>query len=309
MTNTLRGTRLSLLIAAALSLTAIAPTAAAQTAAPPLKYKPITVKTPDGLTISAQEWGNPNGPEILLIHGYAQSHMSWMRQVNSDMAKEFRIITYDLRGHGNSDKPLDPAKYKDNKAWGDEVKAVMDAAGLKRPVMVGWSYAGRVMSDYVTTHGPDRLAAINFVDASIKGIPEFVGDNLKNFAPMMSEDLATNINGTRAFLRGCFELQPTAEDFEIMLSFNMMVPPKVRAGLAGRALDATAVMQKLKIPVLVTHGDLDKNSKLGNSQYTASVIPGSRLSVYKGIGHAPFYEDAARFNAELTAFVREANKQ
>src|SRR5204863_1787442 len=149
-----------------------------------LKYKPITVKTPDGLTISAQEWGNPAGPEILLIHGFAQSHMSWVRQVNSDLAKEFRIITYDLRGHGNSDKPLDKAPYHDNKGWGDEVKAVMDAAGLKRPVLVGWSYAGRVISDYVTTHGPDKLAGINFVDASIKFFPEFVGENLKTMPGM-----------------------------------------------------------------------------------------------------------------------------
>ena len=70
-----------------------------------LKYKPISVKTPDGLTISAQEWGNPAGPEILFIHGFSQSHLSWIRQVNSDLAKEFRIVTYDLRGHGNSDKP------------------------------------------------------------------------------------------------------------------------------------------------------------------------------------------------------------
>ena len=266
------------------------------------------MKTPDGLTISAQEWGNPQGPEILLIHGYAQSHMSWMRQVDSDLAKEFRIITYDLRGHGNSDKPLDKAPYHDNKAWGDEVKAVMDAAGLKRPVLVGWSYAGRVISDYVTTHGPDKLAGINFVDASIKFFPEFVGENLKTMPGMASEDLATNIAATRQFVRGCFEKPPTGDDFELMLSFNMMVPPKVRANLGGRSLDATEVMSKLKIPVLVTHGDKDRNSKLGTAEYTAKTIPGAKLSVYPGIGHAPFYEDAARFNTELTAFVRGANK-
>src|SRR5437588_7539739 len=197
-------------------LVALAQTATAQN----LKYKSISVKTPDGLTISAQEWGNPQGPEILLIHGFAQSHLSWMRQVDSDLAKEFRIITYDLRGHGNSDKPEDKARYHDNKAWGDEVKAVMDAAGLKRPVLVGWSYAGRVISDYVTTHGVAKLAGINFVDASIKFIPEFVGDNLKNLPIMTSEDLATNIAATRAFVHGCFEKQPTADDFEIMLSLD-----------------------------------------------------------------------------------------
>ena len=264
-----------------------------------LKHKPISVKTPDGLTISAQEWGNPSGPEILFIHGFSQSYLSWMRQVNSDLAGEFRIVTYDLRGHGNSDKPLDPARYRDSKAWGDEVQAVMDAAGLKRPVLVGWSYAGRVISDYVTTHGAGKLAGINFVDASIKADPAFIGDNLKNLPLMASEDLATNIAATRDFVHGCFSKQPTPDDFEIMLSFNMMVPPKVRA----------EVMSKLKLPVLVTHGAEDRNSKVGNAKYTASVIPGAKLSIYEGIGHAPFYEDAARFNAELAAFVREANKR
>src|ERR1044072_3827550 len=153
--------------------------AVTQGSAQNLKYKPISVKTPDGLTISAQEWGNPAGPEILLIHGYAQSHMSWMRQVDSDLARGFRIITYDLRGHGNSDKPDDKARYHDNKAWGDEVKAVMDAAGLKRPVLVGWSYAGRVISSPMpgwffrfspTNSGKNlMLASTKLMPASLSG--------------------------------------------------------------------------------------------------------------------------------------------
>src|SRR2546423_3825945 len=231
MTISLLGSRLAKLTVAAF-LVAIAQPGLGQQP----KHKPISVKTPDGLTISAQEWGNPSGPEILFIHGFSQSYLSWIRQVDSDLAREFRIVTYDLRGHGNSDKPLDPARYRDNKAWADEVQAVMDAAGLKRPVLVGWSYAGRVISDYVTHHGPGKLAGINFVDASIKFFPEFVGENLKNQPGMASEDLATNIAATRSFVHGCFEKQPPAEDFETMLSFNMMVPPKVRANLGVRPL-------------------------------------------------------------------------
>ena len=91
-----------------------------------------------------------------------------------------------------------------------------------------------------------------------------------------------------------------------MLAFNMMVPANVRAGLGGRPLDATEMMSRLKLPVLVTHGAEDRNAKLGAAEYTASVIPGAKLSVYQGVGHAPFYEDAARFNAELAGFVRAA---
>src|SRR6266705_2543279 len=169
-----------------------------------LKPKPIAVKTPDGLTIAAQEWGNPAGPEILFIHGFSQSHLSWIRQIDSDLAREFRIVTYDLRGHGNSDKPFEPERYKESKAWGDEVQAVIDAAGLKRPVLVGWSYGGRVMSDYLKTHGAGKLAGINFVDAPIKVDPALIGDNLKNLPLMASEDLVTNISATRNFLHGCF---------------------------------------------------------------------------------------------------------
>jgi len=273
-----------------------------------LKNKPLAVTTPDGLTISAQEWGNPNGLGIVFIHGFSQSNLSWMRQTNSDLATEFHIVTYDLRGHGNSDKPLEAARYRDDKAWADEVQAVIDAAGLKRPVLVGWSYAGRVISDYVTNRGANGISGIDFVDASIKFIPEFVGDNLKNLPLMVSEDMLTNITATRTFLHGCFSKQPSAEDFETMLAFNMMVPPKVRAGLSGRPLDATAVMSELTIPVLVTQGAEDRNAKVDTAKYTASVIPGAKLSIYDGIGHSPFYEDAPRFNGELAAFVRMANK-
>ncbi len=273
-----------------------------------LKPKPIAVKTPDGLTIAAQEWGNPAGPEILFIHGFSQSHLSWIRQIDSDLAREFRIVTYDLRGHGNSDKPFEPERYKESKAWGDEVQAVIDAAGLKRPVLVGWSYGGRVMSDYLKTHGPARLAGLNYVDAVTKADPSFFGEGLKLQPGMLSDDLATNIAATRAFLHACFERQPTADDYETMLAFNMMAPPKVRAAMGGRQLDVDAVMAALRLPVLVTHGAQDRLILLTAAKHTAAAIPGARLSVYEGVGHAPFYEDAPRFNAELAAFVRDAAK-
>src|SRR4029453_1678096 len=273
-----------------------------------LAGRSVAVKTPDGLTISAQEWGNPAGPEIIFIHGFSQSHLSWIKQVTSDLAKDFHMVTYDLRGHGSSDKPLEPERYKNSKAWGDELQAVMDATGLKRPVLVGWSYGGLIMADYLKPHGTAKLAGLNYVDAGQKADPAFVGPNLKNLPLMTSEDLAVNIAATRAFLRDCFSKQPTQEEYETMLAFNMMVPPKVRLGLAGRPLDIDDILRNLKLPVLVTHGSEDKNSNLIAAEYTAKMIPGAKLSVYQGIGHAPFFEDAPRFNAELAAFVRSAQK-
>jgi pimeloyl-ACP methyl ester carboxylesterase len=296
--------RFALSAGAALLLLAIAAPAPAQER----KYKPLTVRTPDGVTISAQDWGNPSGPEILFIHGFSQASLSWQRQAESELAKEFRMVTYDLRGHGNSDKPLEPEKYKESKGWADEVQAVIDAAGLKRPVLVGWSYGGRVIADYLRVHGAARLAGLHYVDAVSKSDPSFFGDGLKVQPQMLSDDLATNIAATRIFLRNCFEKQPTQEEFEIMLAFNMMVPPKVRANMGGRTLSMDDTLKALKLPVLVTQGAADRLVLPAASRYTASTIPGAKLSLYEGIGHAPFWEDTARFNAELAAFVRAANK-
>jgi pimeloyl-ACP methyl ester carboxylesterase len=178
------------------------------------KYKPFVVTTPDGVTIAAQEWGNASGHEILFIHGFSQASLSWQRQVESDLAKEFRMITYDLRGHGNSDKPLQPAKYQESKAWADEVQAVIERAKLKRPVLVGWSYGGRVIGDYLTIHGAAGLAGLNYVGFVSKSDPSFFGDALTVPPPMFSEDLASNIAATRSFLHNCFEKQPSQDDFE-----------------------------------------------------------------------------------------------
>ena len=271
------------------------------------KYKPLVVRAPDGVKIEAQEWGNPAGSEILFIHGFSQASMSWQRQVEGDLAKEFRLVTYDLRGHGNSDKPLEPEKYKESKAWADEVQAIINAANFKRPVLVGWSYGGHVIADYLKIHGAAGLAGLNYVDAVTKSDRSFYGDGLKVQPLMSSGDLAINIAATRTFLRNCFENQPSQDDFETMLAFNMMVPPKVRANMGGRPLSMDETLKALNLPVLVTHGATDKLALVAAARHTAATIPGAKLSVYDRVGHAPFWEDTARFNAELSAFVRAAN--
>ena len=71
-----------------------------------LRYRPISVTTPDGVAIAAQDWGREgSGRDVLMIHGFSQSHLCWLRQTDSSLADEFRLATYDNRGHGMSEKP------------------------------------------------------------------------------------------------------------------------------------------------------------------------------------------------------------
>lgn len=266
------------------------------------------VTTPDGLTLAAYECGNPKGREVLFIHGFNQAALSWSRQLGDrGLGEEFRMVAYDLRGHGASDKPPEPERYTEDRRWADDVAAVMAAAGLTRPVLAAWSYGGRVVTDYVRHHGFDRLAGINLVAASTKDDPAFVGPGLAHTAGMMQDDLAASIAATRAFVRACFALQPTQEDFEITLAFNMVVPPRVRKAVRNRRPNPGDLLPTLRLPVLVTHGADDAVSLAARSHFAADAIPGAELSIYEGIGHAPFWEDAPRFNRELAQFVRKAN--
>ena len=257
--------------------------------------------------ISAQEWGNPTGLEVLLIHGFSQSHLSWSRQFASELAKSFRIITYDIRGHGGSDKPLDAAHYRDHKRWAEELNAVMEAAKLKRPVLVGWSYGGRIVVEYLMQYGDKNIAGINFVGAFTKVVPELLGPATPAVMKMVSENLAENIENTRSFLQFSTAKALPPDEMEMMLAYNMVVPAGVRRHLLHRPAAYEATLRKITVPVLVTHGMEDRVALVPMARYTESVVANAPVSLYEGVGHMPFWEDAPRFNRELGEFVTKCN--
>jgi non-heme chloroperoxidase len=285
---------------------------AADTAVSPVRKAPqlaktYTVRTPDGVSIAVKEWGNPNGPEIVFIHGISQSHLSWSRQISSDLARNFRLITYDLRGHGSSDKPLTPKSYQDSKLWAGELEAVLNVTQAKRPVLVGWSYGGLIISDYLKTYGEKRLAGAVYLDAMIKleaGPPTVA---TRALARMTSADLATNIAGTTEFLHACFAKQPSKKDFETMLAFNMLTPPEIRKAMVNRVIDYDEAAKRFALPVLVIHGAKDIPMPIAAAKHTAATIPGARLVIFESAGHSPFFEDAPRFNKVLTDFLGEVD--
>ena len=269
--------------------------------------KTFKVRTPDGVMISAQEWGNPDGLEILLIHGFSQSHLSWSRQFGSELAKSFRIITYDIRGHGGSEKPLDATHYRDHKRWAEELNALMEGAKLKRPILVGWSYGGRIIVEYLMEYGDKNIAGINFVGAFTKVVPELLGPATPAVMKMVSENPAENFESTRSFLQFSTAKELPPDDMEMMLAYNMVVPARVRRHLLHRPAAYEATLRKITVPVLVTHGMEDRVALVPMARYTESVVTNAQVSIYEGVGHMPFWEDAPRFNRELGEFVTKAN--
>ena len=113
----------------------------------------------DGTQIAFTRIGDPALPPILLIHGWAQAGICWQATMDR-LADRLHLVALDLRGHGASGKPDDPTAYADTALWGDDVAAVIAAASLDRPTLVGWSYGARVIAAYLTTHGSAHLAGV-----------------------------------------------------------------------------------------------------------------------------------------------------
>ena len=265
------------------------------------------IRSRDGLVLASYEYGNPKGPEILFIHGFSQCSLAWRNQFSSPvLANNFRLIAFDIRGHGASEKPLDLSRYADDKLFADDVHSVMEAFNLKRSVLVGWSYADRIVGDYVEAYGTRRIAGINYVCARTNNDAAFNGPGTYFLDDMSGSDLEANIRATRAFVQACYEKQPSPEEFETVFDYNMLVSPGIRGAHLGRPASDGGILAKLDVPVLVTQGSEDKLVLRGLGELTAAAVPGARLSMYDGIGHAPFAEDAAHFNRELAEFVRAA---
>jgi pimeloyl-ACP methyl ester carboxylesterase len=262
-----------------------------------------------GLRLHVREWGRPDGPPILLIHAWSQNHLCWARQYESALAGEFRLVAYDLRGHGMSEAPLEPGHYTDGALWADDVAAIMEQLRLDRPVLVGWSYGAFVIGDYLRAYGPDRVAAIAFVGGAVKlgetAFGTLIGPGfLDHFAGLTADDLPTNIRAVPAFVRGLTAEPLAPGDFEAALAWNIVVPARVRACLAARELDLDDVLRSLEVPLLVAHGRADSIVLPAMAEHVVAACPTAEASWYDGVGHAPHLEDPERFNRELAALTR-----
>jgi pimeloyl-ACP methyl ester carboxylesterase len=276
------------------------------------RMKIHTVRGGGGLRLHVREWGKADGPPILFIHGWSQNHLCWAGQYESALAGEFRLVAYDLRGHGMSEAPPGPGHYTDGKLWADDVAAIIGQLGLARPVLVGWSYGAFVICDYVRAHGQDQIAAVNFVEGVVKmgeaAFGTLIGPGfLDHFAGATADDLPTNIATMRSFVRACVVKPVPDDDLETAMCWNVTVPAAIRAHLAARELDYDDVLAALQVPLLVTQGRADTVVLPAMAEHVLATCPTAEASWYEGTGHVPHLEDPERFNHELATLTRRAH--
>jgi pimeloyl-ACP methyl ester carboxylesterase len=258
-----------------------------------------------GTSLHVAETGNSMGRSILFIHGFSQCWLAWSPQLSSSLADDHHLFALDLRGHGLSEKPREG--YGDSRVWADDVNATITVLGLDHPILCGWSYGPLVILDYIRHYGEDGISGVHFVDGITKLgseqalsvlTPEFL-DLVPGF---FSTDVEESVRSLNSLLRLCFAQEPSAAERYQMLGYNVGVPPYVRQALLSRSLDNDDLLPRIRRPVLVTHGAADAVVKAAVVDQHKTGMNRAQVHLMADAGHAPFWDDAAKFNQRLRSF-------
>ncbi|RKT57931.1 alpha/beta fold hydrolase [Saccharothrix australiensis] len=258
--------------------------------------------TDGGVRLIVRESGPAGGPAAVLVHGWAQSGEAW---TYAPQDPALRLHALDLRGHGESDTPDDG--YRDSATWAGDLRTVLDHTGPA--VLVGWSYGGLVIADYLRFHGTSRVRGLVLVDAITelgRDRPGGATGRLTREAlpDALSEDPGVAVPAMHRFFTQLAPGLPGGLN-QRLLGTALRVSPRVREELFRRDLDNADVLRAFDRPALVVHGTRDEVVDPSAGEYAAATIPGAELRRYEDVGHMPFLERPERFAAELAAFVTE----
>ncbi|NUS42738.1 MAG: alpha/beta hydrolase [Streptomycetaceae bacterium] len=261
----------------------------------------------DGTVIVYRATGPAGARPLVLLHGWASNLQCWGAAADA-LAERFRVVAVDLRGHGYSGAPA--AGYDDPANWAADVAAVLAAEGIAgNAVLLGWSYGGLVLTDYLAEHGTSAVAGVIYAGA-ITGIGRDIpggrnGERMEAAIPGVFEESPGR--AVRAFTlfgdANTGARRDAGVDAQRLFGASLATPPRVRKALFVRTRDNDATLRKIDVPALVLHGVDDPIVDIAAARYAAETIPGAATSFWPGAKHAPFIEDPARFVAEITDFV------
>ena len=212
---------------------------------------------------------------MLLTHGFTGSSRDFAKLVGP-LSADHTVITWDLRGHGRSDSPADPAAYSVELSIAD-MAALLDRAHAERAVLVGHSLGGYLSLAFHLAH-PQRVAALVLIGTG----PGYRKDDARAVWNKMVEERARALEAKGPGSRG--------------------LALAARGILAQRDARVIESLPRLRVPTLIVVGEEDKTF-LAGSRYMAEKIPGARLEIIAGAGHSPQESHAETLAGRLSSFL------
>lgn len=263
--------------------------------------------------LHAEDTGGSGRP-VVLIHGWPLSGESWEHQIDALTGAGFRVITYDRRGFGRSEKASDGFDYDTLTA---DLADLIEEADLTDLSLVGFSMGGGEVARYVAKYGEERLHSIVFAAA----IPPYLAktddnpngplteDKAKEMADGLKKDRDAFFDGfTKDFFSAGGELKVTDKERQAAIELCKQSDQKAALGCM-KSFGTTDFREDLKsvnVPTLVIHGDSDGIVPIeGSGKLTHEAIAGSEYVVIKGGPHGINASHADEFNEALIEFLKK----
>ncbi|MGH9049924.1 MAG: alpha/beta fold hydrolase [Acidimicrobiia bacterium] len=270
----------------------------------------MRVTVDDGTRLEVREAGR--GPAVLLVHGFGGAKEDFADHLET-LGAHFRVVTFDHRGHGESDAPADPAAYSIDRLAADVV-GVADALGIDRFRLLGHSMGGMVAQRVVRAH-PQRVESLVLMDTAPGPVPGLDPDVVDLAAAICRDE-------------GKAVLKPLLDDaatLETPSNVRLLrerpgyrefcdakweaLSPVMWATLVVEIVhreDQLASLATVACPTLVIVGAEDRPF-LDASRSMAATIPGAELVVVADAGHSPQFENAPAWFAAVDGFLRRVD--
>jgi pimeloyl-ACP methyl ester carboxylesterase len=249
------------------------------------------------------------GKPIVLVHGWTMSHSLWENQIFA-LSKENRVISLDLRGHGDSDKP--DCEYSMDQ-FARDIHTVLEQLDLHDTTLVGWSMGTWILARYATLFAGERVSGLGLVCGmpSLLSEPGYLdGAQLGTWSQERCNDYARRMIADRPGFAQWFNAlmfhrnlgQPT-------VAWVCTLTAKTPMWVAFDAFthivqtDNRGILHQIKIPTIVLHGRYDAVCAYEAGEYFAQHIPNARITTFEQSGHCPFIEEVETFNKALVEFV------
>jgi pimeloyl-ACP methyl ester carboxylesterase len=247
-----------------------------------------------------------SGPALLFAHGLGGNHLSWWQQV-AHFARRYTCVTFAHRGFAPSDPVadgVDPADYR------GDLEALIDHLGLADVRLVAQSMGGWTMLEYALAH-PDRVTAL--VLSSTSGTVDRRSSDPSGGTDYDAWLAASEASIAAGMARGIHPAmgERAAERFRALhllyRSIDEMAgsldKEKLRAGLRRTATRTPADLETLRVPTLLIAGGEDVVFPPFLASAIAASLPCGEARTIADAGHSPYFEQAARFNALVDAFL------
>jgi pimeloyl-ACP methyl ester carboxylesterase len=244
----------------------------------------------DGIAIHYETHGD--GPTLLLTHGYSSTSQMWRAQIEP-LAAHHKLVLWDMRGHGQSDYPDDPAAYSETATVGD-MAAILDAVGAERAIVGGLSLGGYMSLAFYRAY-PERVRALLIIDTG----PGFKKDDARD-----AWNARARATAERFDREGLEVLKSASAERSGVTHRNARgLAHAARGMLAQRDARVIELLPQIKVPSLVIVG-ADDTPFLAASDYMAAKIPGARKVVVPSAGHAVNIDQPAAFIEAVLPFLR-----